>query len=162
MPKPDYDVRVKPSVLDRLLDPDPANPRDPVSSRAESVQNLKAAVQRDLEELLNTRSSLQALPAGFVEAPRSVWAYGLPDFSSLNISSSAGRARLQEMIENAVRHFEPRLTAVSVTLVPREPNERMLRFSVDAKLILQPSPEPVSFNMVMQLNNQEYQVKDIE
>jgi type VI secretion system protein ImpF len=160
--KPDYDVRVKPSVLDRLLDPDPTNPRDPVSSRAESVQNLKAAVQRDLEELLNTRSSLQTLLPGFVEVPRSVWAYGLPDFSNLNISSSAGRARLQELIEDAVRHFEPRLTSVSVTLVPREPNERMLRFSVDAKLILQPSPEPVSFNMVMQLNNQEYQVKDIE
>ena len=162
MPKPDYDVRVKPSILDRLLDPDPGNPRDPVSSRAESVQILKAAVQRDLEELLNTRSSLQALPPGYVEVPRSVWAYGLPDFSSVNISSATGRARLQELIENAVRHFEPRLTGVSVTLIPREPNERMLRFSVDAKLILQPSPEPVSFNMVMQLNNQEYQVKDIE
>ena len=162
MPKADYDVRVKPSVLDRLLDPDPANPRDPASSRAESVQSLKAAVQRDLEELLNTRSSLQTLPPGFVEVSRSVWAYGLPDFSSLNISSPSGRARLQDMIENAVRYFEPRLTAVTVTLIPREPNARMLRFSVDAKLILQPSPEPVSFNMVMQLNNQEYQVKDIE
>jgi len=162
VPKPDYDVRVKPSVLDRLLDPDPGNSRDPVSSRAESVHNLKATVQRDLEELLNTRSSLQALPPGFVEVSRSVWAYGLPDFSNVNIAGSAGRALLQELIEDAIRYFEPRLTAVAVTIVPREPHERMLRFRVDAKLILQPSPEPVSFNMVMQLNNQEYQVKDIE
>jgi type VI secretion system protein ImpF len=162
VPKADYDVRVKPSVLDRLLDPDPGTPRDSITSRAESVQNLKAAVQRDLEELLNTRSSLQALPPGFVEVSQSVWAYGLPDFSTVNVSSASGRARLQELIEGAIRHFEPRLTSVAVTLIPREPNERMLRFSVDAKLILQPSPEPVSFNMVMQLNNQEYQVKDIE
>jgi len=160
--KPDYDVRVKPSVLDRLLDSDPGSPRDPIPGRAESVRNLKAAVQRDLEELLNTRSSLPALPDGFVEVSRSVWAYGLPDFSNVNVASAPGRAQLQELIEGAVRHFEPRLTGVAVTVMPREPGERTLRFRVDAKLILHPSPEPVSFNMVMQLNNQEYQVKDIE
>jgi type VI secretion system protein ImpF len=158
----DHSVRVKLSVFDRLLDFEPENLSEQRPSRAESVRRYKASVQRDLEELLNARSTGNLLPVEYAEVRRSVLTYGLPDMSSLNVSSVSDRTVLRDLIENAVRTFEPRLKAVSVTLVPREPNERSLRFRVDAKLILDPEPEPISFNMVMQLNNQEYEVKALD
>jgi type VI secretion system protein ImpF len=158
----DHSVRVKPSIFDRLLDFEPEKSSDQTPSRAESVRRYKASVQRDLEELLNARSTGNLLPADYAQIRRSVLAYGLPDISSLNVSSSSDRSLLRDVIEVAIRVFEPRLRAVSVILAPREPNERTLRFRVDAKLILDPEPEPISFNMVMQLNNQQYEVKTLD
>ena len=78
-------------------------------SRAESVRELKRAVQRDLEILLNSRNPFSDLSTAFQEAGHSVLTYGLPDFSSLNVASPADQNRLRQMIENTIRVFEPRL-----------------------------------------------------
>ena len=141
MPKSDYDVRVTPSVLDRLLDSDHKSLRDPVVSRAESVRELRLAVQRDLESLLNSRNPYSDLPAAFAEAGQSVITYGLPDFSALNVANTNDQHRLRQLIERTIRTFEPRLIGVNTTLMPASPTDRSMRLRIDARLVMDPSPE---------------------
>jgi type VI secretion system protein ImpF len=159
--KSDYDVRVTPSLLDRLIDLDYKSSRDAMPSRAESVRELKRAVQRDLENLLNSRNPYSDLPAAFVEAGQSVVAYGLPDFSALNVSNPNDQHRLRQLIEAAIRAFEPRLVGVSTTLLPSSPVDRAMRLRIDARLLMEPAPEAVSFDVIMPLQTLKYEVKDV-
>jgi len=159
--KSDYDVRVTPSLLDRLLDFDYKTPRDPAGSRTESVRDLKRAVQRDLESLLNCRNSNADLPTAFTEAGQSVVTYGLPDFSALNVANPNDQIRLRQLIEAAIRTFEPRLAGVSTTLLPASTTDRSLRLRIDARLLMEPAPEAVSFDVVMPFQTLKYEVKDV-
>ena len=54
MPRPDPDLAVTTSILDRLIDLNPDVAADPPANRSQSVRQLKASLRRDLEWLLNT------------------------------------------------------------------------------------------------------------
>ena len=156
------DLTVTQSVLDRLIDEERSLATDPSITRAESVRRLHRAVRRDLEWLLNTRRT--PIPAGkeMNELYHSLYNYGLPDFSTVSLGSFADRTRLQRSIEEAIAIFEPRLIDAKVNL--REANTlsaatRMMRFQIDAYLKMDPAPEHVSFDTVLELTNGEYQVK---
>jgi type VI secretion system protein ImpF len=154
----DHEVRAVPSVLDRLIDLAPKNQRDVLPTRAESVRELRRAVRRDLDTLLNSHNTFFDLSPDFAEAGQSVLTYGLPDFSEVRNSPD----RLRRAIEAAIRTFEPRLTAVVATTGERKLTEPLLRLHVDARLVMDPSPEPVSFDIVMPLHTCEYEVKEGE
>lgn len=160
MAKSEYDVRVTPSLLDRLLDADYRNSRDVTPSRAETVRDLKRAVQRDLESLLNSRNPYPDLPSAFAEAGQSVITYGLPDFSTMSLKTATDQNRLRLLIEAAIRAFEPRLAGVTTSLREASPTDRSLRLRVDARLLMDPAPEAVSFDVVMPLQTMKYQVQD--
>lgn len=160
MSRDDYDIRVIPSLLERLLDADPRSSRDVVPSRAESVRELKRAVRRDLEHLLNSRNSFPDLPAAFAEAAQSVLTHGLPDFSALNPARPADQSGLRQLIEATIRTFEPRLSSVTASLVPSPTSERALRLRIDARLLIDPNPEPVSFDVVMPVHTTACEVKE--
>ncbi len=160
MSQADYDVRVAPSLLDRLLDADYRESRDVTPPRAEAVRAFKRGVLRDLESLLNSRNPHADLPAGFVETWRSVVTYGLPDLSGFNPGSPVDQQRLRQVVEAAVRTFEPRLAAVGVTLVPASATDRSLRLRIDARLLIEPTPEAISFDVVMPLQSVGCEVKE--
>jgi type VI secretion system protein ImpF len=156
----DHEIRVVASVLDRLIDLEPRSHRDVLPTRAESVRELRRAVQRDLDDLLNSRNTFSDLSPDFAEAGQSVLTYGLPDFSALNISSPRDQNRLRLVVEATIRIFEPRLTGIVATLTPPTPADRSLRLHVDARLVMDPSPQPVSFDIVMPLHTRKYEVKE--
>ncbi len=52
MSRTNSEIRVTPSVLDRLIDLDPLESREAAKSRSAGLQELKASVRRDLEWLL--------------------------------------------------------------------------------------------------------------
>jgi type VI secretion system protein ImpF len=149
-----------PSLLDRLLDDAPTAARDPVADRFQGLRQLKRSVARDLEALLNTRrEALAEVPSDFTEVNRSLFTYGLPDFTSFNLRSHHDRARIRLYLEEAIAMSEPRLDRVRVSIeAPRE-HDRTLRFRVDALLRVDPAPEPVTFDTVLRLNTQEYVVQ---
>ena len=148
------------SILDRLLDDDPASSREPIPDRLQSVRRLKASVARDLEALLNTRREfLGVIPSDFPEAEASLLTYGLPDCSSYNLHSQRDRQKVHRAVESAITKFEPRLTDVRVSLEPMKEHDRTLRFRVEAFLKLDPAPTPVTFDTVSRLNTQEYVVE---
>jgi type VI secretion system protein ImpF len=156
MPR-EEDRPVQESVLDRLIGDDAE-----VSSitRSRSVRDLKAAVRRDLEWLLNTRAIAIPPPESLNEVRESVYTYGVSDITSLSADDPKARARLRSMIEEAIRVFEPRLMGVQVTessLLTRE--ARQLRFSIQAILKMDPTPERISFDTVLDVSRQQYVVK---
>jgi type VI secretion system protein ImpF len=160
MPRVDNELSILPSVLDRLLDDEPGTEREPIPNRFQNLRELKKAVTRDLEDLLNTRQEmLEELPSEFAEVSRSLVSYGLPDFTSFSLLSKHDRNRIRRALEQAITTFEPRLARVSVTLEPPRENDRALRFHIEALLRLEPAPELVTFDAVLQLTTQRYVVQ---
>ena len=160
MAKGDYEIGTTPSLLERLLDTDPASPHDPQGRRWHGVTEFRTAVQRDLEHLLNTRNGYHDLSADFAEASQSVLTYGLADFSTLSVTSATDQGRLRQAVEQTIRTFEPRLAGVSVTVLPAVKGERVLSLRIDARLLVEPTPEPVTFDVVMPLATAKYEVSE--
>lgn len=159
MPRTDNEIRITPSVLDRLLDNQPEVSREPPASRSTSLRILKQAVKRDLEWLLNTRASVEGIPEELPEVGRSLARYGLPDIASMNMKVAADEGSLREAVEIAVSTFEPRLEGVVVTLERLSETDRAVRFRIDARLKVEPAPEPVTFDTMLQLGSGEFVVK---
>jgi type VI secretion system protein ImpF len=148
------------SVLERLIDLDPAAQTDPPQTRSQSVRQLKATLRRDLEWLLNTRQIAGGVPEDFPELEGSLYGYGLPDVSNLSGSSIRDRNRLLRILESTITAFEPRLSGVKVSLVESGSNSgRQLRFQIEALLLMDPVPEQISFDTILELSSGEYQVK---
>ena len=159
MARTDNEVRVTNSVLDRLLDYEPEISREALASRSKSLRELKQSVRRDLEWLLNTRQIAGGVPADLKETNNSVAAFGLPDFTHLSIDSGGDQKLIKREVEEAVRRFEPRLENVVVSIETTRSTERMLHFRIDAHLRIDPAPEPITFDTMLQLGNGEYVVQ---
>jgi len=157
----DRQQRIVPSVLDRLLVPEEWEQGDESTfGWYEHLRRLKSVVRRDLEALLNTRQLLAATRAAANdEVQHSILTYGLPDFSALNVSSQSDRHVVRQALERAIRIFEPRLDPVRVVMEETDVKDRRLRFRIEAVLQVQPTPEPVTFDAVLQVTTQEYRVE---
>lgn len=148
----------KPSVLDRLIDERPRETADVPLSREESERRYRNAVLRDLEWLLNTRKSTTVVPDALHELQASVFSFGLPDTSSLSADDSEARQALVRQVEQAIRRFEPRLSEVRVSLAPGDEAERLIHFTIEAILKMDPNPERVVFDTVMEIANGDFSV----
>jgi len=154
------DLPVTLSVFDRLVDREPYESREAPLGRAASVRILKESVCRDLEWLLNTRRYADLIDEWAKELPRSVFWYGLPDFTAYSLASSQDQAKLLRALQAGVKAFEPRLANVRITSVEvASVGSRTLRFRIDGLLMMDPSPEHVSFDTALELTSGEYKVK---
>ncbi len=144
MRRVDQEPEILPSILDRLVD----------GKAAQTLEELKRSVARDLEALLNTCHGLQrevvdAIPRS-AAIRHSLLTYGLPDFTSFNRNNKNDWRVLCREIEEAVRIFEPRLDGISVTLETPQAEKLTLRFAIKASLLIEPLPENVVFNAAWQ------------
>ena len=160
MARSDNEVRITPSVFDRLLDFEPEMTSESPKSRLRSLRELKQSVRRDLEWLLNTRRSPEEVPEDLEEVNKSVAVYGLPDFTGISAKSEAEQKKLVHALETAIKIFEPRFIDVKVTLEPPNNVERVLHFRIEARLLVDPVPEPVVFDTVLQLGSGAYMVQE--
>jgi len=138
---------LKPSVFDRLIDLDPQTTSE-VGGDRYSLNELRAAVRRDLEALLNTRKLVIDLPASS-ELNRSILTYGIPEVAMVNLSDANEMVGLRKAIEDTIRLFEPRFLDVAVSIEPPGSTDRSLRFKIEARLDLNPEPEPLVFDSVL-------------
>lgn len=145
---------VRQTVIDRLIDLEPAHAADAPLTWGESVRQLKLSLLRDLEWLLNTRRSPEPAPESSPEVYRSVFNFGLPDVTSMSSESDAVRARLQHYIEETIEIFEPRLMDVRVSIfrpsASAESESRNMKFVVEGLLRMEPNPERVMFDTVLE------------
>jgi len=159
MPTTQREGPVTLSVLDRLIDQEPERKLEPPLSRAQSLRDLKAALRRDLEWLLNTRRTIDEAPASLKELERSLYNYGLPDVSSLYLRSINDQALLLDAIKMAIDIFEPRLMNINVTLESTSDEKRVIRFAIEGLLRMDPAPEQIFFDTVLEPTSGQYQVK---
>jgi type VI secretion system protein ImpF len=159
MPSTRGDAPVTLSLLDRLTDDDLKRSGELHLTRSQSIRKLRDAVRRDLEWLLNTRQPIVPAPDGS-ELQDSLYMYGLPDITSLSVSNIRDRQRLAQAIQAAVVKFEPRIANPRVSLVTTgDEKVPMLRFAIEGMLRVDPNPEHVSFDTVLELANGEYKVQ---
>jgi type VI secretion system protein ImpF len=150
MAKAELERTAEPSVLDRLVDLDRGASSDRPVSRAESVRRVMEGVRRDIEQLLNSRRIHTAMPEGLPELASSLYFYGLPDITTAGRDAPAARNRLARQLEETIATFEPRLADVKITLLPTDRTQfGEMRFTVEAVLRMDPTPERVTFDTLL-------------
>ncbi|HEV8678079.1 MAG TPA: type VI secretion system baseplate subunit TssE [Stellaceae bacterium] len=147
-------------LLDRLIDDAPDVARDAPLSPAEAIGILRRGVRRDIEALLNARRRWRSWPQGYTELEQSPVGYGISDFAAGAFNDPAERDRLRIQIEQTIRRFEPRLAQVRVVLVDADNTlESTLRLRIEALLRVEPAPEPIVFDTLVDPATAEVQVK---
>jgi len=150
---------IQASILDRLIDRKPQLSSESVQYRLLNFNQIKAAVIRDLENLLNTKGQIMPVPAAYKEVNDSVFVYGLSDFTSHNPKSPSVRQLFRQNIEKAIVKFEPRLKNVNVQIEPPNEEVRTIRLRISALLVLDPVAEPVTFDTYFDINRGEYSIR---
>lgn len=136
------------SLLDRLFD----------APLQQSTEELKDAVARDLEALLNTRLAVdEELLLRYPECARSVITYGLADFAGRSLSSPSDRDVICACLCRAIARHEPRLQNVSATLMVTDEAINSINFSISATLAAG-SGETVSFDASLQPSSLHYTI----
>lgn len=147
----DRDQPLVVSVLDRLLDADSLTAADPTKSRRQYLTDLRNALRRDLEDMLNTHQSCLTLPPELTDLNTSLLNYGIPHFLGLQVASNDAREQFRTEIETLLRRFEPRFKRVSVTLKEGSDDlDRTLHFRIDALIYAEPDVEPISFDSMIE------------
>lgn len=152
-------VKTHSSILDRLIDYEPGVTREPVQNQLVDYRQLMASVRRDLENLLNTKNFVSQRAREYKELPDSLFSYGLSDFTSQNPRSPSVRNQLRQDVEEAVARFEPRIKNVVVVNEDNAPGERVLGFRITGLLMVDPMPEPITFDTRFDVNKGEYTIK---
>lgn len=142
-------LRIRRSVLDRLLAEDA-----PIGLvMTQSVEQLRDAVARDVEALLNARAPMDFERLnGMPHARESVLTFGVRDFVGRVLSNSEEQRYIGRSLAAAIESHEPRLTQVQVQFNSERVGQstNALSFTIRAMLIVHPSKEAVSFDAVLQ------------
>jgi type VI secretion system protein ImpF len=151
---------IVPSMLDRLLDDEPLSAREPPKDDNRVLREIKDAVRRDLENLLNTKARCLSWPPTLDELPASLINYGLPDFTNTYARAVEEPDALCRAVQFAIEQFEPRLRNVRVELLPSDvATERALRFRIDATLYVEPVEDKVFYNSSLEPVSGNFEVK---
>jgi len=140
------ELPVRASILDRLIDDDPASQTDPHVTPRREMKQLQLAIRRDLNDMLNTRQRCLSTPAELKELCDTILNYGLPDLAGLNLAAYEDKDVVLRAVDQAVRRFEPRFKSVAVKHNDGPGEQRTLRFEIDASVHADPEPERVVFD----------------
>ena len=148
--------KIRPSILDRLIDDAPDKLMDAPVSTEDQMQSLKENVRRDIEVLFNTRVRSISPHRESAHFDQSLLNYGVPDLTTLNLKQSDQQQKLCRRLEAQIHQFEPRFKTVRV--IPREniatkDNDNRyfsLRLRIEATLHADPVPETIVFDSIME------------
>jgi type VI secretion system protein ImpF len=142
------------SLLDRLI-----SVEDWPTTRAQSLRYFKEALKRDLSWLLNSRQSPIAELSSYPLSQGSMINFGLPDISAMGLSSASDHRRLRQALQLCLRNYEPRLQNLEISIDSADTQDRRLRFHIQGQMRLDPAPEEITFDTVLELTSGEYKVK---
>lgn len=95
-----------------------------------------ASVAAHLGKMLSTRAgSVQTLPD-----------YGLPDLNDMRLSLHESLTQSRVLIERFIQAYEPRLTNVRVSVLPRVGDPLALSFAIEATQLVEGVMQPVVFH----------------
>jgi len=137
--------RLLPSLLDRLTDDSRHSESELRSQRVSTMVNLRAAVLRDLEHLLNT-TNLEASTdlSNYPELRSTVINFGLPGMSGITLNAE-DREHLMRVIKETIEAFEPRILKntlkVHMILDQNNLSHSAIAFEIEGTLWGNPMPE---------------------
>lgn len=148
------------SVLDRLLDKEPDSTIDPPSNISSQVTELREAIRRDIEALLNTRRCPVSPPAHLRELVHSVFTYGIDGFVSVNLVTEKAKSSLAHKLERCILRTETRLSDVRITCLKNSvPRQRTLNMRIEAVLRLQDAIPPIVFVTKLDPSSQRFVIE---
>ncbi|CAK12179.1 MULTISPECIES: type VI secretion system baseplate subunit TssE [Rhizobium] len=148
------------SILDRLIDEAPDRTVDPPISFVDQVRDVREAIRRDLEALLNTRRCPATPPAALSELKDALVSYGVDGIVSANLMTDQAKLKLAQAIERRIALFETRLSDVRVTILKsRTMTERALRMRIQATFSLHEGMPPISFESTIDPSTQRFLVE---
>ena len=152
------EIHVRAPLFDRLTDLDPKSAAEPRPLRTLDRRGLRESVRRELERLLNTRSSL---PVDRLEE-REEWTvleYGIPDLSAFTAADPEDQKRLAAWVTRAVAAFEPRLRDVRAVFERLDTSGRLAEIRIEGLLTVDEVSEPVAFPTLLTVKSGEAQVQ---
>lgn len=130
------------SLLDRLLD-DESDPK----SHSMRLADIRSAVRRDLEKLLNTRHRCVGWPNTLTELETSIFNYGLPDLLAMDMAAEEDRLAFVKTVEEVIRRHDQRFREVTTHLLENSDElDRTLRFRIEAIVQVDPAAEQIVFD----------------
>lgn len=142
-----------PGLFDRLL-----GDRGPGARL--TLEQVKDAVARDLEDLLNTRMALpDGLLDGWPECRASLMTYGLVDIAGMCLSSSDDRARICDSLRSTIERHEPRLRSVVARVEHQAGSVNRINFVITGVLQASGLSEPINFDAVLQPSTLHYSIR---
>jgi type VI secretion system protein ImpF len=161
MARLDKTKKLRPSILDRLIDNEPHNQAELDPGDHQRLKDLRNSVRRDLENLLNTRYRIIEPGEEFVQLENSLMNYGLPDLATVNIIDQNSRKEFTRRLEQTLKNYEPRFKSVKITYTEnKDDKDQTLRFRIDATLYADPSPEIVVFDSILEPVSRTVSVED--
>lgn len=162
MARVDRDKKLRPSILDRLLDDEPHNQAELDPGQHQLIKQLRNSVRRDLESLLNTRYHIVQPPDQFKEVEKSLLNYGLPDLATINIIDAKKRDEFTASLQKTLVEYEPRFKSVKVSYIDnKDETDRTLRFRIDAVIYADPLPQVVVFDSILESVTRSVSIKEI-
>lgn len=162
MARVDKDKKLRPSILDRLLDDEPHNQAELDPGQHQLIKQLRNSVRRDLESLLNTRYHIMQASDQFKEVEKSLLNYGLPDLATINIVDAKKRDEFTASLQKTLVEYEPRFKSVKVSYIDnKDETDRTLRFRIDAVIYADPLPQVVVFDSILESVTRSVSVKEI-
>lgn len=156
--------RLQPCLLDRLTDDEPGKQSEGRDKRVFSTRQMRQAVLRDLQWLLNTPQRIG--PDEEADHPNvftSAVNYGVPDLCGLT-SGNLDVLGLERAVTRAVKSFEPRIRpqTLRITVIndPEEMSDNGLAFDVRGELWAQPVPEPLYLKTAVDLDTGQFNIED--
>ena len=133
-------------LLDRLVDEGQGRQIEVTPFRDYSLEQLKASVVNEIEDLLSTRRSPNRLQPIIVTT---TLGYGIGDHAGASVKSSEDRESMERDIRDAITRFEPRLSDVDVDVSPHpKANEKGL-VTIDANLKVGSIKQQFSFEVII-------------
>lgn len=154
--------KLRPSILERLIDNEPHNQTEIDQEGYQLVKQLRESVRRDLENLLNTRYHVIEPPEELLQLEKSLLNYGLPDLATVNIIDINKRQKFIEKLEKTLAEFEPRFKSVKVSYFENKDHaDRTLRFRIDAEIYADPLPEVIIFDSILESVTRTVSVQEV-
>jgi len=156
--------RLQPFLLDRLMDDTPGASKESREKNVMSPSQLKAALLRDLSNLLNTPAPIASEGvADFPNVAASVLNYGVPDLTGQTVSGILA-GQLEREILRAIQQFEPRLDRKSVSVKiasdadASHPNA--IALEIRGQVIANPLPEMLYIKSELDLETGQLSLKE--
>ena len=153
----DRQENIQVSLLDRLIDDEPDVSTEAPHTRGVNMRQVEKSLLRDLENLLNTRRNILEPPAAYGELTRSLYTYGLRDYTAENPNNPMFLQNLRREIAQSVALFEPRLKNV-VVQIDSSRERRVLSFRIAGTMVVESFAEPVTFDIQLDPNRGEYHI----
>ncbi|MEM9343581.1 MAG: type VI secretion system baseplate subunit TssE [Pseudomonadota bacterium] len=135
--------RLQPSLLDRLTDVDPSNPRETRDDRVIDIRRLREIIQRDLIWLLNTNNNESRIDAArYPAVAKSVLNFGIQEVAG-EFSTIKRAELIRRSIVKAIERYEPRIREGSIDVELRtddQGSQTLVKFDIRADMWAQPLP----------------------